>query len=423
MLIAGAVLACTGGSSSAPTPTTSPEASSQLTPTATAAGLGPPEPDTERILEHIRFFSEEIGPRPAGSSQEEAAIAYAREQFERSGYDVEVQPFAVERPDFLRPATLSIDQPRQQELLAIPFTGSAEGEVSGRLLDAGTGREEDFTSEMDGTVVLIQRQDVFFREMARRAQAAGAVAVVIANREAGLFIGEIDPPTTLPVLAIEQADGEALRDLLAAGSVEVSVRVEGRDDVTAHNVIARPASGECRTLSGGHYDSVPWAAGANDNASGSALVLELARAAAAAGLSGHCFALFGAEELGLLGSAFFISELTEGERDALEAVYNYDVVAGDARLLAISNPGELLDRALALANEMELSLDSTTSVEDIGSDHRSFLDAGIPTLMLTTPDFDLIHSVRDTLAGIESAPLGMIASLAFALLAEAGEAA
>ena len=423
MLVAAAVLACTGDSSSAPTPTASPEATPQLSPTATAAGLGPAEPDTKRILEHIRFLSEEIGPRPAGSPEEEAVIAYAREQFERSGYDVEVQPFAVERPDFLRPATLSVDLPRQQELPAVSLTGSAAGEVSGRLLDAGTGREEDFTSDMGGAVVLIQRRDVFFREMARRAQAAGAVAVVIANREPDLFIGEIDPPTTLLVLAIDQADGEALRDLLAAGAVEVRVRVEGRDDVTARNIIARPASGECRTLSGGHYDSVPWTAGANDNASGSALVLELARAAAAAGLSGHCFALFGAEELGLLGSAFFISELTEGERDALEAVYNYDVVAGDARLLAISNPGELLDRALALANEMELSLDSTTSVEDIGSDHRSFLDAGIPTLMLTTPDFDLIHSVRDTLAGIESAPLGMIASLAFALLAEAGEAA
>ena len=127
--------------------------------------------------------------------------------------------------------------------------------------------------------------------------------------------------------------------------------------------------------------------------------------------------------MGLLGSAFFVAELTAGERDALDVMYNYDVVAGDARLLAISNPGELLDRALALANEMELSLDSNTSVEDIGSDHRSFLDAGIPTLMLTTPDFDLIHSARDTLAGIESTPLGMIVSLAFALLAEAGEAA
>ena len=221
---------------------------------------------------------------------------------------------------------------------------------------------------------------------------------------------------------IDQAEGEALRDLLAGGPVRVSLRIE-REVVTGHNVIARPDSGECRTLSGGHYDTVPWAPGANDNASGSALVLELARAAAAAGLSGHCFALFGAEELGLLGSAFFVAELTDGERDALDVMYNYDVVAGDARLLAISNPGELLDRALALANEMELALDSNTSVEDIGSDHRSFLDAGIPALMLTTPDFDLIHSARDTLAGIESAPLGMIASLAFALLAEASEAA
>ncbi len=303
---------------------------------------------------------------------------------------------------------------------AIVFRGAAPGAVSARLVDAGTGREEEFPPDAAGAIVLIQRQDVFFADMARRALDVGAVAAVVANREPGLFQGILDPPSELPIIAIDQADGEALRELLAAGPVEVGVRIEEPRQVTAHNIIARPVASTCRTLSGGHYDSVPWAAGANDNASGSAMVLELARAVAAAGLSGHCFGLFGAEEVGLLGSAFFVSELSEKERDELEAVFNYDVVAGDARPLVMGS-AELLDRAETLAEQAGLDVRRSNRPQDIASDHRSFLDAGIPALMLTSPDFDRIHTAGDTLANLEPTSLETIAALGFALLQEAGQ--
>jgi aminopeptidase YwaD len=286
-------------------------------------------------------------------------------------------------------------------------------------VDAGTGRQEDFPPEAAGAVVLIQRRDVRFVDMARRAREAGAVAAVVANKEPGLFQGILDPPSELPFLAIDRADGDALRELLAAGPVEVAVRVEELREVTAHNVIARPESEQCRTLSGGHYDTVPWAAGANDNASGSAMVLELARAAAAASLSGHCFVLFGAEEEGLLGSAFFVSELSEEERDELKAFFNYDVVAGDARPLVIGGE-ELLDRAETQAERAGLDIQLSARSREIISDHRVFLNAGIPALMLTTPDFDRVHTAGDTLANLEPPSLDAIAALGFGFLSEIG---
>lgn len=361
------------------------------------------------------MISQEIGSRPAGSEAEQAAIGYAGDLFEAYGYDVEVQSFVVDAPDSWRLATLAAGA--IGDVTAITLHGSATANVSGPLVDAGTGQAASFPADAAGAIVLVQRLDVTFNDMARRAEDAGAAGVIIANNEPGGFIGRLEPASALPVVAIDQADGEALRTAIATAPLTVDLAVQALRDVTAFNVIARPPSGVCRTISGGHYDSVPWAPGANDNASGAGLVLELARAAASAGLSGHCFALWGAEELGLFGSAAFAERLSEADRDALEAYYNYDVVAGDEPPLVTGSP-ELIDRAQALAPaELQTGLDP----RDIGSDHISFLDAGVPALLVTTPAFDLIHTPSDTLEHLEPTFLGELAALGLALLMEDGQ--
>ncbi len=188
--------------------------------------------------------------------------------------------------------------------------------------------------------------------------------------------------------------------------------------VPARNVIARPPSGRCRTVSGGHYDSVPWADGANDNASGTALVLELARAVAAAGLADHCFALFGAEELGLLGSAFFVNELTDAERDELEVMFNHDASAGSGQPQLIGSAA-LADEAQALATQLGFDSTITQLPDTASSDHASFLDAGIPALMLTAAG-GAIHTPADTLANLIDESLAAIIELGFALLETRG---
>lgn len=407
------------GANPTPSPTSteraaSPTATPTPPPTPTAVDLGPPQPDEARILEHIRVLAEQIGSRPAGTAREQAAVAYAQAQLERWGYQVEVQGLDVTTtPRMPRAATLAVEGPTGREIAAAALRGGAAGEVRGRLVDAGLGREGDFPREAQGAIVLFQRGEVFFTDMARQARDAGALAVVIANREPGLFQGDLDPPSDLPVVAIDQAAGAELRALLAQGR-EVEARLTVAERYTARNVIARRQGAACRTLSGGHFDSVPVAAGANDNASGSALVLELARAAAAAGLQGHCFALFASEETGLHGSKHLVTQLSEEERAALLAVFNYDVVASNAPPLLIGDPG-LADRAQEAARQLGIEAERA-SPDDVASDHLSFLNAGIPALMLTTPEFELIHTPQDTFENLKPTFLRQVASLGFALL-------
>lgn len=403
--------ACSGGSASPPVPTDG-------VPTGISTesnGLGPPTPELDRIEEHIHVLSDEIGVRTAGSPEEQEVIEYARGLFERWGYQVEIQPFEISS-DLLRSASVSA---AGDNIKALAFRGAASGTVTAPLVDAGTGREGDFLSDANGAVVLIQRKDVRFIEMATAAKAAGAQAVIVANKDPELFQGGFSEGSDLPFLAIDKRDGEALRDRLAAGAVEVTVKVDAARQLTAHNVIARPEDGTCRTVSGGHYDSVPVSPGANDNASGAATVLELARAAAAAQLSGDCFVLFGAEEIGLVGSDQFVSHLAEQERADIVAVFNYDVVAG-IEPVGLIGSRTLAAQADALGDELDIEARADSLPEGLSSDHVSFLDAGMPALMLTTHGFARIHTAQDTVANLEPSHLRDIATLGFAMLEKVG---
>lgn len=358
------------------------------------------------------MLSVEIGPRVAGSPAVDAAANYAAELFDSWGYEVVLQEFTVEGHGPLRYSTV-VAEGAAAVIEAAAFGGSAAGTVSGRLLDAGTGQEGEIPQDAAGAILLFQRQDVQFADMAARAEAAGAAGFIVANKEPGLFPGLIEPDTTLPVVAIGQAKGETLRNRLADGPVDVTLEI--RETVTAQNVIARPESGGCRTISGGHYDSVPWAASAYDNASGSAMVLELARAAAAAGLTGNCFALFSAEELGLLGSASMVSNFSTADFDALEAMFNYDASAGFAPPFLIGT-AELTDEARTLASDLGIEARVTQLPDTASSDHASFLEAGVPALMLTAEDTGLLHTPQDTFGNMEQDSLAPLLEIGFGLL-------
>ena len=51
--------------------------------------------DPNRAIEHVRFLSETIGPRPGGTKSEEWASRYIGMQLKSMGYEVEYQPFQV----------------------------------------------------------------------------------------------------------------------------------------------------------------------------------------------------------------------------------------------------------------------------------------------------------------------------------------
>lgn len=101
--------------------------------------------------------------------------------------------------------------------------------VSAEVVYCGLGTsDEDFlnpdgTSKVAGKVALISRGAIPFREKSMRAQAHGAVQVIIHNSVAGFFLGTMGQPGDyLPTVSISREDGLRLRDLLDQGPVSLT---------------------------------------------------------------------------------------------------------------------------------------------------------------------------------------------------------
>jgi Zn-dependent M28 family amino/carboxypeptidase len=186
-------------------------------------------------------------------------------------------------------------------------------------------------------------------------------------------------------------------DQLGGAGYAVSTQAVPRGGDRCRNVLAdRPGGGAAPrgvVLVTAHLDSVNLAGpaepapGADDNASGSAGVLALARA-----LADHPAArdlrmiLFGGEEQGLLGSLEHVAALSPEERAGIVAVVNMDMIGGrntpEAGVLlegaAVSQ--DVLD-GLARAAATYTRLGVQVSLDPFNSDHVPFLDAGIPAVL------------------------------------------
>jgi aminopeptidase YwaD len=270
-----------------------------------------------------------------------------------------------------------------------------------------------------GQVALIERGEITFAEKVSNVVAAGATAAIIFNNVPGGFTGSLRSATAIPVVALAREEGLSLREPLKDGPVYVEVVVDA--DVVAgesRNVVGvrrgpRPGA----VVIGGHFDSIPISPGANDNASGTAVMLELARYF---GQRDYPYTLyfvaFGAEEIGLRGSQRFAQELPDDARRELRAMLNLDMVGvGDA--LRLGGSSELIDVALGIAEARGVAASGGSGGRGGGSsDHESFQRAGVPALFLHFTSDPNYHSPRDRAEFLDSGNLALVGDLAIQLL-------
>ena len=392
-------------------------ATSEPAPSPTVDAVGSAAVDGQRAYDHVKKLSVDIGPRVAGTPSEISARDYLRTTLESYGYDVSVQDFGFDASAYL-PARVDVnavaDATNVTSIPAIALRGSGGGAAKGRLIGAGIGRPEEFpVGGLAGAIALIARGELTFSQKVGNAIAAGASGVVIYNNEAGRAVFDLGEPVALPVVSIDQAEGQKLRS--APQALDASVTVSPPKG-TAYNVVAKPkGAAMCDTITGGHYDSVPVTGGADDNASGTAAVLELARVVAAKKLTArHCFALFSAEEFGLFGSRAYVQGLSAEEKQALHGMVNLDVV-GTSSGLDLIGDDDLIDVARLAAQKIGVSASPSSLPPNTGSDHLSFEAGGVHAVMLYRAD-ELIHTPKDAIDRILSASLAETVTVALATL-------
>jgi len=190
---------------------------------------------------------------------------------------------------------------------------------------------------------------------------------------------------------------------------------------TSLNVIAdRPGRGPeprglvvvCAHLDSINVDGGPSAPapGADDNGSGAAALLEIGRVLASHSASHDLrLILFGGEEQGLYGSQQHVEALPASERSRVLAVINMDMVAtlntpAATVLLEGAPVSQALIEDLAAAATTYTTLVVQTSLNAERSDHRPFIDAGMPAVLTiegTDSGNGNVHTAADTLAHID----------------------
>ncbi|MFJ3504034.1 MULTISPECIES: M28 family metallopeptidase [unclassified Streptomyces] len=170
---------------------------------------------------------------------------------------------------------------------------------------------------------------------------------------------------------------------LDAAGYTTSLQTFTTSGATGYNLIADWPGGDPNQvlMAGSHLDSVSSGPGINDNGSGSAAILETALAVSRAGYqpSKHLrFAWWGAEELGLVGSKYYVNNLPTTERSKIKGYLNFDMIGSP-------NPGYFVyddDPAIEQTFKSYFSgLGVPTEIETEGdgrSDHAPFKSAGVP---------------------------------------------
>ncbi|MFJ8169557.1 M28 family metallopeptidase [Streptomyces sp. NPDC094473] len=152
---------------------------------------------------------------------------------------------------------------------------------------------------------------------------------------------------------------------------------------TGYNLIADWPGGDPNQvlMAGSHLDSVTSGAGINDNGSGSAAVLETALAVSRARLAPdkHLrFAWWGAEELGLVGSKYYVNNLATAERSKLAGYLNFDMIGSPNPGYFVYDDDPVIEQTF---KDYYAGLSIPTEIETEGdgrSDHAPFKNAGVP---------------------------------------------
>jgi len=357
--------------------------------------------------------------------------------------------------DLLGPTLRRLDAGREW----IAHGGSRAGEVTGEVVFVGYGADiagsgyDDYAGidargkialALDGAPTHLAGARVTRLDKLIAAKRRGAVALLIAGGElpspdktsveVALVSGAVTREAADAILApAGKTTADAASALAAArgpapfeAGTRVHLRVEKvSDDVRGANVIGVLPGTDLALAAeavvvGAHYDHLGRSdgvvyPGADDNASGTAVVLGLARSFAAAGGAGRTlvFALFGAEELGLIGSRHYVNRPVV-PLDRTVAMVNFDMVGRlQGRNLNIggADSGSRI-RAVATDSAQLEGVPRDVNGSPYGpSDHSRFYAAGVPVLFFYTGSHSDYHKPSDTADKLDAGGMARVAAV------------
>jgi Zn-dependent M28 family amino/carboxypeptidase len=391
----------------------------------------------EALKRHLENFlqvaKQHDGNRSRPSGGYRASVAYVLSELRDAGLEPTREGFAVPTFEVVGPGVLEMTRPTKRSFLPArnrlrtgeftPLNGSPPGEVAAVVaavgIELGLGNQSesgcaalDFgdeagASRVAGKIALLQRGGCPFVEKVRNAQSAGAHAVLVFNqgdsaRRRGLLDGSLDGRgprhgINIPALFTTTPVAEQLLAAMKTAPVEVRLAADTSSHVDqVHNVIL-DIPGERKDevlIFGAHLDSVERGPGMNDNASGAAALIAIARQLRGCKLQRSVrFAWWGAEEEGLLGSTAYVASLTTAQLEAARGYVNLDMLAAPnfAFMLTDGDGSKTGTAAPRTSGELEAFFQRDFAKQEQPlvevpyagrSDDKPFYEAGIGVVML-----------------------------------------
>jgi hypothetical protein len=313
--------------------------------------------------------------RNSGEPGYKASVDYVAKVMRKAGYDVTIQTYTFPYFAFKGTQTFRQLSPTDHDFtLAEEWVpGQATGATTADVQPAGgivipptptpsssSGcTASDFTGFVPGRIALIQRGTCNFGAKVLNAQAAGATGVIIFNEgnpgRTGVFGGGglVDADgnlvvPTIPVAFTSFATGSGLLDQYdqavqsGAALPVTNIAVQAVVDPNAkdYNVIADSRGGDPNhvVVVDAHLDAI-FGAGMLDNASGSVTILDIAQMMRKVKPRNKLrFIWFGGEELGLLGSSFYVNNLSPTELGKIGYDLDADVTATPNYVVGVLDP-------------------------------------------------------------------------------------
>jgi hypothetical protein len=370
-----------------------------------AAGISPEEQrvldalDAARVLADMRLLSASAdgiaqgvgeGSVVAGSPEEAALAESIARRFRELGLDTRIETFPVRAYRYTVPRLHVDGEPL--EAIALHAAGAVSGRRDGvpfaqgneaggtrlraALVDAGEGYQADYArlGDVRGKAVLVRRElrDWPPLQVTEAAQHGAAAILFYDHPSAGDRVDALRQDSLwaheqLPAVAISIASARALRERLAKSAVEITLEsgMEIRVGISRNvvGVLAGSEHPDQWVMTSAHYDR--WFRGGLDNVSGTAAVLEVARAVTQAGLRPRRSMMFlavGAEEAGLVdperdwlaGShAFLVAHPEVFRRAAL--VFNVDGFGWGAKEVRLVSTPDILAAQRATLEDLGIS--------------------------------------------------------------------
>jgi N-acetylated-alpha-linked acidic dipeptidase len=402
---------------------------------------------SRRLIADHRFLTAE--PHVAGSPRDRQLAEWTRDQWIAAGLDsAEIVEHDVLLPS-PRDASVEMLAPHPwratlrehaHEPMAFHAYG-ASGDVTAHVIDAGTGTRADFDRlaargvDVRGTILLVRYPDSYSYRgyTVYLAQQRGAAAVLMygASPDAGIqrggvgfdFLAPGDPTTpgwastpdarrlpradahTLPAIMsipLSTRDAHAILDALRGGEVTLRVRVENDEAIRPIWTVIGRINGSTHpdqwVIAGNHRDA--WVYGGVDPSSGSAVIMEMARALGALVRLGArprrtiLLASWDAEELAMTSSTEWGEQHELELREKAVAYLNVDAAVSGSTFAASAVPS----LAHAVASTAGVADSAIETRIGAGSDYAVFLNfLGVPIVdMRFQGPYDVYHSAFDT---------------------------